>query len=283
MKILATGHKGFIGSHMAQYLQHKGHEVEGFDYVENVVPTVEPYDWVVHCGAISDTTERDVDKVWKHNYEFTMRLLQICDHYGTNIQLASSSAVYGPNKAFNEQDPVYPQTPYAWSKYLIDKFLKDNGIDQFNMLVQSFRYFNVYGPGEGHKGDQMSMVSKFQRQASENGVIKLFKNSENYKRDVVCVYDLVRIHEEMMSVDESGIWNLGTAKATDIESIAKLIAEQNDAKIEYIDMPDKLKNQYQEYTCADNAKLHNTIPIRHWITVEEYIKEIVDGTNKTKR
>ena len=127
------------------------------------------------------------------------------------------------------------------------------------------------------------MVSKFQRQASENGVNKLFKNSKNYKRDVVCVYDLVRIHEEMMSVDESGIWNLGTAKATDIESIAKLVAEQNDAKIEYIDMPDKLKNQYQEYTCADNAKLHNTITIRHWITVEEYIKEIVDGTNKTER
>tara|TARA_A100001035_G_C27514034_1_gene377733 strand:- start:174 stop:644 length:471 start_codon:yes stop_codon:yes gene_type:complete len=155
----------------------------------------------------------------------------------------------------------------------------DNGIDQFNMLVQSFRYFNVYGPGEGHKGDQMSMVSKFQRQASEDGVIKLFKNSENYKRDVVCVYDLVRIHEEMLAVDKSGIWNLGTAKAVDIESIAKLVSEQTGAKIEYIDMPDKLKNQYQEYTCADNAKLHNTIPIRHWITVEEYMKDIVNGTN----
>ena len=178
MKILVTGHKGFIGSHMAQYLVHKGHEVEGFDYVENVVPAVDQYDWVIHLGAISDTTERDVNKVWKHNYEFTLRLLQVCDHYSTNIQLASTAAVYGPNTAFNEQDPVYPQTPYAWSKYLIDKFLNDNGIDQFNMLVQSFRYFNVYGPGEGHKGDQMSMVSKFQRQASENGVIKLFKNSE---------------------------------------------------------------------------------------------------------
>ena len=178
MKILVTGHKGFIGSHMAQYLVHKGHEVEGFDYVENVVPAVDQYDWVIHLGAISDTTERDVNKVWKHNYEFTLRLLQVCDHYSTNIQLASTAAVYGPNTAFNEQDPVYPQTPYAWSKYLIDKFLLDNGIDQFNALVQSYRYFNVYGPGEGHKGDQMSMVSKFQRQASEDGKIKLFKKDE---------------------------------------------------------------------------------------------------------
>ena len=139
MKILVTGHKGFIGSHMAQYLLHKGHEVEGYDWVENVVPAVEQYDWVVHCGAISDTTERDVNKVWKHNYEFTLRLLQICDHYGTNIQLASTAAVNGPLKKemFTETDPVYPQTPYAWSKYLVDKFLLDNDITQFKMNVQS--------------------------------------------------------------------------------------------------------------------------------------------------
>jgi len=273
MKILVTGHKGFIGSHLANYFIHKGHEVEGFDWVENVVPTVEGYDWVIHTGAISDTTERDVDKVWKHNYEFTMRLLQICDHYGTNIQLASTAAVYGPNTAFNEHDPVYPQTPYAWSKYLVDKFLNDQGTDQFNMLVQSFRYFNVYGPGEGHKGDQMSLISKFQRQASQDGVIKLFKNSDQYKRDCVCVYDLVRIHEQMMEADTSGIFNLGTGTAVDVESVAKIIAEKHDAKIEYIDMPDKLKGQYQEYTCADNSKLHNTIPIRNWMTVEDYINE----------
>ena len=203
MKILVTGHKGFIGSHMSQYLLHKGHEVEGFDWVESVVPAVEQYDWVVHCGAISDTTEKDIDKVWKHNYEFTMRLLQICDNYQTNIQLASTAAVYGPNKKFNEEDPCYPQTPYAWSKFLIDKFLIDNGIDKFNMLVQSYRYFNVYGPGEGHKKDQMSMVSKFQVQAATDGVIKLFKDSNRYKRDIVCVYDLVRIQEEMMHKDVS--------------------------------------------------------------------------------
>lgn len=276
MRILVTGHKGFIGSHLANYFVHKGHEVEGYDWVENVVPTVEDYDWVVHTGAISDTTERDVDKVWKHNYEFTMRLLQICEHFGTNIQLASTAAVYGPNKAFNELDPVYPQTPYAWSKYLVDKFLLDNQMDQFSMLVQSFRYFNVYGPGEGHKGDQMSLVSKFQRQASQDGVIKLFKNSDQYKRDCVCVYDVVRIHEQMMEQDVSGVFNLGTGKAVDVESIAKTVAEKYNATIEYIDMPDKLKGQYQEYTCADNAKLHNTIPIRHWLTLEEYLN---DGTN----
>ena len=85
MKILVTGHKGFIGSYIANYLTTKDHEVEGFEWIENVVPNVEGYDWVIHCGAISDTTERDVEKVWRQNYEFTLRLLQVCEHYNTNI------------------------------------------------------------------------------------------------------------------------------------------------------------------------------------------------------
>jgi len=85
----------------------------------------------------------------------------------------------------------------------------------------------------------------------------------------------VRIHEEMMSKDVSGVFNLGTSKPVDIETVAKLVANLHNAEIEYIDMPDKLKGQYQEYTCADNSKLHNTIEIRHWITIEEYLKDII--------
>ena len=276
MKVLVTGHKGFVGSYIANYLQSKDHEVEGFEWVEHVVPDVSAYDWVIHCGAISDTTERDVDKVWAHNYEFTLRLLQVCENYNTNIQLVSTSAVYGNNTSFKESDPVYPQTPYAWSKYLIDKFLKENGYENFGMLVQNFRYFNVYGPGEGHKGDQMSLVSKFQKQASQDGVIKLFEGSDKFKRDLVSVHDVAVIHEKMMhETDTCGVFNLGTGKAVNVEEVAKLIAKRYDAKIEYIPMPDHLKSQYQEYTCADNTKLHNAIAIRHWHTIEEYI----NGTN----
>jgi ADP-L-glycero-D-manno-heptose 6-epimerase len=241
-----------------------------------VVPDVSAYDWVIHCGAISDTTERDVDKVWAHNYEFTLRLLQVCENYNTNIQLVSTSAVYGNNTSFKESDPVYPQTPYAWSKYLIDKFLKENGYENFGMLVQNFRYFNVYGPGEGHKGDQMSLVSKFQKQASQDGVIKLFEGSDKFKRDLVSVHDVAVVHEKMMhETDTCGVFNLGTGKAVNVEEVAKSIAKRYDAKIEYIPMPDHLKSQYQEYTCADNTKLHNAIAIRHWHTIEEYI----NGTN----
>jgi ADP-L-glycero-D-manno-heptose 6-epimerase len=271
MKVLVTGYKGFIGSYISNYLTEQGHEVEGYDWVENVVPHVEGYDWVVHCGAISDTTERVVEKVWQHNYEFTLRLLQICDHFGTNIQIASTAAVYGNMTEFNESSAVYPQTPYAWSKFLVDKFLNDNGYDSFSMNVQTFRYFNVYGPGEGHKGDQMSLVSKFQKQASQDGVIKLFEDSDKYFRDCICVHDIAVIQEKLMHTDEAGLFNMGTNKAPSVEEVARTIAKKYDAKIEYIPMPDKLKSQYQEYTCADNAKLHNAVPIRHWMTVEEYI------------
>lgn len=272
MKVLVTGHKGFIGSYIANYLTEKGHEVEGFEWVEHVVPDVSAYDWVIHCGAISDTTERDIDKVWAHNYEFTLRLMQVCENYNTNIQLVSTSAVYGNNTSFKETDPVYLQTPYAWSKFLIDKFLKENGYENFGMLVQNFRYFNVYGPGEGHKGDQMSLVSKFQQQAAHNGVIKLFEGSDKYQRDCVSVHDVAVVHEKMMhETDACGLYNLGTGKTNNVEEVAKIIAKKYDAKIEYIPMPTHLKSQYQEYTCADNAKLHNAIAIRHWHTIEEYI------------
>ena len=272
MKVLVTGHKGFIGSYIANYLTEKGHEVEGFEWVEHVVPDVSAYDWVIHCGAISDTTERDIDKVWAHNYEFTLRLMQVCENYNTNIQLVSTSAVYGNNTSFKETDPVYPQTPYAWSKFLIDKFLKENGYENFGMLVQNFRYFNVYGPGEGHKGDQMSLVSKFQQQAAHNGVIKLFEGSDKYQRDCVSVHDVAVVHEKMMhETDACGLYNLGTGKTNNVEEVAKIIAKKYDAKIEYIPMPTHLKSQYQEYTWADNAKLHNAIAIRHWHTIEEYI------------
>jgi ADP-L-glycero-D-manno-heptose 6-epimerase len=172
---------------------------------------------------------------------------------------------------FNESSAVYPQTPYAWSKFLVDKFLNDNGYDSFSMNVQTFRYFNVYGPGEGHKGDQMSLVSKFQKQASQDGVIKLFEDSDKYFRDCICVHDIAVIQEKLMHTDEAGLFNMGTNKAPSVEEVARTIAKKYDAKIEYIPMPDKLKSQYQEYTCADNAKLHNAVPIRHWMTVEEYI------------
>lgn len=271
MKILVTGHKGFIGSNIALHLMNQGHEVEGWEWEPGVIPSTEDYDWCIHTGAISSTTYTDVNQILEQNFEFTVRLAQVCENFGTNLQYASSASVYGDWSPthFREDGPLLPKSPYAWSKYLFDRFLGQFQ-DEFEITIQGFRYFNVYGQGEDHKGDQASPVHKFAKQAKENGEFNLFKNSENYLRDFVCVDDVCRVHEKMFDVKESGIWNVGTGRAVSFDTIADCISRKYNAKINHIDMPENLKGQYQEFTCADLTKLNNTIDME-WIRIEDYI------------
>jgi ADP-L-glycero-D-manno-heptose 6-epimerase len=272
MRILVTGYKGFIGSNLAYYLQAQGHEVEGWDYIPNTIPDPSSYDWVIHEGAISSTTEKDVDLIIEQNLEYSVRLLQACDMMGTNFQYASSASVYGNIKPthFTEDGPLYPESPYAWSKYLFDRFVNQH-IDDFGVLVQGFRYFNVYGKnGEGHKGNMASPYSKFTQQAKEKGYIELFQGSDNYLRDFVCVEDVCRLHEKMLGVDKSGIWNVGTGSAVSFETVASCIAKKYNADINIIEMPENLKGQYQEFTCANLNKLNSVVDMQ-WTTIEDYI------------
>ena len=269
MKILVTGYKGFIGQNLSQYLISKGHEVEGWEFMENAVPDPSAYDWVIHLGAISDTTCTDVEQIMANNFENSMRLLQACDTMGTNFQYASSASVYGPTTYFTEDSPLLPQSPYAWSKYLFDRFVKQH-INDFNVIVQGFRYFNVYGPYEDHKGNQASPYTKFTKQAKENRIINVFENSEDYKRDFVCVDDVCAIHEKMLSIDKTDIWNIGTGCLENFENVARTIAKRYGSEIKYIPMPDNLKGQYQKYTCADLTKL-NSVVDHKWIDIKDYI------------
>ena len=272
MKILVTGHEGFIGSNLALHLQSQGHEVEGWEYIPNTIPDPSNYDWVIHEGAISSTTETDIDLIMEQNLEHSLRLLQACDMMGTNFQYASSASIYGPTTHFTEDGSLLPQSPYAWSKYLFDRFVTQN-LDHFQVIVQGFRYFNVYGrTGEEQKGNMASPFTKFTKQAQDNGVVKIFENSHNYKRDFVCVEDICDVHDKMIGVDISGIFNVGTGRAVDFETIASTIAEKYNAKLEYIPMPDSLKSQYQEYTCANIKKLTNIIDIE-WTKIEDYIND----------
>lgn len=274
MKILVTGYKGFIGKNLCNYLLLNGHEVEGYDYVPNTIPDPEPYDVVIHLGAISSTTETNVELIMEQNYEFTMRLAQACDQFGVRFQYSSSASVYGPTEHFNEDGPLLPQSPYAWSKYLFDRFVNQIK-DELMVNVQGFRYFNVYGDFEDEKGDQASPISKFTKQAKEFGTIKLFKNSDQYLRDFVCVQDVCYIHEQMLTKDVSGIFNVGTGNPVSFEHIAKLIAKKYKADIQYIDMPDNIARQYQKFTKADNSKIKELVDIK-WTIVEDYINEKTD-------
>jgi ADP-L-glycero-D-manno-heptose 6-epimerase len=269
MKILVTGHKGFIGSNIALYLQAQGQDVEGWEWAPGIIPRTEDYDWCIHTGAISSTTYTDVNQILEQNFEFTVRLAQVCENFGTNLQYASSASVYGPTEHFTEDGPLLPQSPYAWSKYLFDRFLGQFQ-DEFEIIIQGFRYFNVYGEGENHKGDQASPYTKFTKQAKEDSVITLFEDSDKYKRDFVCVDDICKLHEKMFDVKQSGIFNVGTGNPVSFETVAQTIANKYNAGINYIPMPANLKGQYQEYTCANLTNLNNVVDMQ-WTNIEDYI------------
>lgn len=253
MKLLITGHKGFIGSNAVRYFSQK-HEVDTYDWDDGPRPGVMDYDWVLHMGAISATTERDVEKVMRQNVDFTLDLWNECRVWGTGFQFASSASVYGFGTNFKEDAPADPRTPYAWSKYLCERAIDGRGR---SAGVQLFRYFNVYGPGEEHKGTQASPFCQFTKQAKETGIIKLFKNSHNYRRDFVHVDRVLEVHEAMMEREsESGIYNVGTGYTLSFQEVAEEIANKYHADIQYIPMPDILKDSYQTYTCADLTKLN---------------------------
>lgn len=260
MKILVTGHKGFIGKRMYESLLEQNHEVDGYEFGD-VYPTVNKYDWIVHIGAISSTVERDVDKVMSQNYDFTTTLYKEARFFGVNFQFSSSASVYGPISTFREDAPVDPRTPYAWSKYMVERYITK--LAPVNSFAQCFRYFNVYGPeGEEHKGDQASPFYKFKRQAELADRVKVFEGSTKYLRDFIQVDDVVRIQQKFLDISANGIYNIGSGKAISFMDVAKKYS----SKIIDVPMPDVLKSSYQEYTCADMSKTNEMLRKSHIIT-----------------
>ena len=270
MKILVTGHQGFIGKNMVEMLE-KEHQVAGYEFNNENLPLVKGFDWVIHLGAISSTTETDVNKVIMHNYEFTKWIYNQCNAYGVNFQYASSASIYGNTENFAEDAPPQPSSPYSWSKYLFDRGIEMIPWVDYKCTIQGFRFFNVYGKHEEHKGSQMSVFHHFKKQAIETGKVHPFENSENYKRDFICVEDVCKIIEKFLTIDQSGIWNLGTGTATSFRDIADYTAKKYKAVVEPIPMPNNLKSQYQEFTKSDNTKLINTIGEYKFITPFEWI------------
>ena len=252
MKILLTGYKGFIGSHMFRALEAHGHDVAVYDWGE-ILPSVMEQDWVIHMGAISSTTERNIEKVMQQNVDFTQQLYQACHTFGVNFQYASSASVYGLVSTFREDAELDPRTPYAWSKYLTERYIQRHPMGP---RAQIFRYFNVYGPeGEEHKGSQASPYAQFKRQAKETGRIQVFEGSDRFLRDFVPVSKIVDTHLKFLTVKESGIWNVGTGQPRSFMAVA----EEFGVPVTTVPMPDILKDSYQKYTCADMTRYNTTL------------------------
>jgi ADP-L-glycero-D-manno-heptose 6-epimerase len=252
MKILLTGYKGFIGSHMFRALEAHGHHVSVYDWGE-ILPSVMEQDWVIHMGAISSTTERNIEKVMQQNVDFTQQLYQACHTFGVNFQYASSASVYGLVSTFREDAELDPRTPYAWSKYLTERYIQRHPMGP---RAQIFRYFNVYGPeGEEHKGSQASPYAQFKRQAKETGRIQVFEGSDRFLRDFVPVSKIVDTHLKFLTVKESGIWNVGTGQPRSFMAVA----EEFGVPVTTVPMPDILRDSYQKYTCADMTRYNTTL------------------------
>ena len=263
MKILITGHKGFIGSNMMTAFRKLGHVVDGVDLKDfesikdmfsTIIESISSYDHVIHLGAISSTTEMNVEKIMDTNYRFSADLCILCESHNIPMQYASSASVYGAGSLyFTEGSPKIPLTPYAWTKYLFDAEIAP----RTNNIIQGFRYFNVYGPGEEHKGSQASPFTQFKQQYDRGENVKVFAGSELIYRDFIHVNEVIDIHRRFLGAPVSGIWNVGSGTPRSFYSIAREISP--DRPIQIIDFPEHLKQRYQYYTCADLTKLRATL------------------------
>lgn len=257
MKILVTGYKGFIGSHMFLKLKENGYEVFGCQYEDFSPFLLKDKDWVVHCGGISSTTCNDVKEILAKNILFAEMLKKYCLVYGVNIQFSSSASVYGTrNTTFLESDPVDPCNLYAFSKAEGENIFLNNPI--IDKTTQVFRYFNVYGDNEGCK-TQPSPYFQFKKQAIEKGCITIFKNSEKYLRDFINVKKIVETQIKFLNIKESGLWNIGTGTPKSFRHVAEEIAGEFNASIKEVDMPESIAHSYQTFTCADTKKLNKTL------------------------
>ncbi len=278
--IIVTGAAGFIGSHIIKGLNKEGitnilavgdltdgHKFRNLatceyrDYMdfEDFLACIqrndsfsEKIEAVFHEGACSDTTEWDGRYMMQNNYEYTKALFHYCLNHQIPFLYASSAAVYGAKETFNEADmQQMPLNVYGYSKWKFDQYMLKH-LSEAKSQVVGFRYFNVYGPQEQHKGRMASVAFHFMNQLRDNDVVRLFEGSHGYAdgahlRDFVYIDDVVRVNLWFLkNPAKSGIYNLGTGKARSFNDIANhLIKLHGSGSIEYISFPDGLKKAYQ--------------------------------------
>ena len=169
---------------------------------------------------------------------------------------------------------------YAESKLLFDNYYRDH-ITKIKSQVSGLRYFNVYGPREGHKDGMFSVMYSFYNQLEKYNQIKLFKGSHGYddgeqRRDFIHVEDTVKVKIWLMQNKVSGIFNVGTGKSRSFNDVAKnMISVLEKGHLEYIDFPDGLKEQYQAYTQADMSNLINSGYEDDFLSLEEGVDKYV--------
>lgn len=218
---------------------------------------------VFHQGACSDTMEYNCDFMMSNNYEYSKRLLQHCLERKIAFLYASSASTYGDGaKGFREEEECEGAlNPYAFSKLAFDRYVR-SVLPAAASLVAGFKYFNVYGPQEKHKGRMASIVFQLCNQLREQGAVKLFRGIDGYgdgeqKRDFIYVKDVVNVNLHFYDKGgPSGIYNCGTGHAHSFNEVANAVIRFfGKGRIEYVDFPEVLRGKYQSFTEADATRL----------------------------
>ncbi|MGI9074475.1 MAG: ADP-glyceromanno-heptose 6-epimerase [Bryobacteraceae bacterium] len=301
-RILVTGGAGFIGSALIWELNRRGLKdilvvdflrqdekwknlapLQFSDYIEasDLLQRLEqsPHLFnnvttVFHLGACTSTTETDAAYLIRNNFEYTKALAHFALDGGRRFVYASSAATYGSLEASLPEtvalETLRPLNMYAYSKHLFDCYAQGIGILS---RITGLKYFNVFGPNENHKGDMRSVVHKAFHQVQETGCISLFKSYRpefpdgGQLRDFMYVKDAVGATVFLAEhVNGEGLFNVGSGEATTWLALANAIfsALEREPHIEFIDMPETLRDKYQYYTRANIAKLRAaglTLPI----------------------
>jgi ADP-L-glycero-D-manno-heptose 6-epimerase len=316
--IIVTGGAGFVGSALVAALNGRGVSdilvvdelsgderwknlrnlsfadyVEKDDFLEMVLEGQAPdgIEAVLHMGACTDTTETNGSYLIKNNYEYTKLLAQWATDGGIRFVYASSAATYGDGSAgFSDDeqgiDKLRPLNMYGYSKQLFDLWAKRAGLLK---RIVGLKYFNVFGPNEYHKGDMRSFVLKAFEQINAKGKVGLFKSGNpkyadgEYVRDFIYIKDAVDMTLFFLDKPQvTGLFNIGTGNARAWNDMVKAVfaAMGKEPKIEYIEMPDSIRSQYQYFTQADITKLRNagyeeeTTPLED--AIEDYVQKYLD-------
>ncbi len=242
---------------------------------------------VFHEGACSSTTEWDGKYVMRVNYDYSKAVLDFCQKRNAQFLYASSAAVYGGSETFKEELAYEkPLNVYGYSKFLFDQWVRQHE-NTFTSQVVGFRYFNVYGPNEQHKGSMASVAFHLNSQLLESGVCRLFEGSDGYGdggqlRDFIYIDDLVKCKLWFLdNPDKSGIVNLGTGKAQSFKEVADaVLAWHGKGELEFIPFPEHLKGVYQSYTQADLTQLRALGYQEEFLDVSTGVKTYMDSLNK---
>jgi ADP-L-glycero-D-manno-heptose 6-epimerase len=302
--IVVTGAAGFIGSNLVRALNARGQrrvlavddltqgdkfrnlvDCDVCDYLDRdeFLARLETGDFdddvgaILHQGACSDTMEQDGRFMLRNNYRYSVALVEHCQDNDIPFLYASSASVYGGGDVFREERRYErPLNVYGYSKFLFDQYVRRLLPDRTAPIV-GFRYFNVYGPREAHKGRMASVARHFFDEYMAGGRVRLFKGSGGFgdgeqRRDFVHVDDVVAANLWFLEhPDASGVFNLGTGRATTFNAMAAAVINAIEARrggprrtvaalvdagaIEYVAMPAALEGKYQSFTEADLAAL----------------------------